>query len=183
MSSSPTIERNRRAIVEAAVHVWASDPNASLGDVARAAGVGRTTVHRHFADRGQLLAAVDEACREQFGEAARRARPESGEAMEALHRLCSEYLELGDYLALVIADQPVIDSDDWDDSEDYLVGLVERGHRDGSIDRSLSPTWVVTTLWVLIYASSSVLGSGQVSRREVTAMLEKTLGTGLRPAR
>lgn len=181
MSPTPALERNRRAIVEAAVHLWATAPQASLGEVARAAGVGRTTVHRHFPDRSRLLAAVDQACREQFDEATRRARPDEGEAMEALHRLCGEYLELGDYLALVIADQPLVDADSWDDSEDDLVALVERGHQDGSIDRSLTATWVVTCLWVLVYASSSVLRSGGVSRREVATMLEKTLGTGLRP--
>lgn len=183
MDLSPTMERTHRSIVEAAVSVWATRPTATLAEVAQAAGVGRTTLHRYFADRAQLLAAVDQACQERFGEATLRARPGEGDAMEALHRLCGEYLELGDHLALVIADQPIVDSDTWEGSDDFMVALVERGHRDGSIDRSLSATWVVTCLWVLIYASRLVLVAGGVSRREVAAMLDKTLATGFRPAR
>jgi len=85
-------------------------------------------------------------------------------------------------VSLVIADQPITDTDSWEGPEDPLIELVLRGHQDGSIDSSLSVTWVVTCLWVLMYATRLVFDVGDVSRREVTGMLDKTLATGFRPA-
>lgn len=51
-------ERNRERIVEAATRLLAQSPATSLSDIAAAAGVSRSTLHRHFPDRGALEAAV-----------------------------------------------------------------------------------------------------------------------------
>ncbi|MDQ3577436.1 MAG: TetR/AcrR family transcriptional regulator, partial [Actinomycetota bacterium] len=40
--------RTRRAILDAAISVLSRNPAASLAEVAEAAQVGRTTVHRYF---------------------------------------------------------------------------------------------------------------------------------------
>ena len=50
--------RTRRAIIDAAISVLAANPAAPLGDIAEAAGVGRSTLHRHFSERGDLMRAV-----------------------------------------------------------------------------------------------------------------------------
>ncbi|MFD2795898.1 TetR/AcrR family transcriptional regulator [Promicromonospora vindobonensis] len=51
--------RNRERLVDAARRCFAElGPNAPLEDVARAAGVSRTTLHRHFDAREDLVAAV-----------------------------------------------------------------------------------------------------------------------------
>lgn len=53
------VARNRALLLEAARTVAAqSGPDVPLDDIARAAGVSRTTLHRHFADREALAAAV-----------------------------------------------------------------------------------------------------------------------------
>ena len=58
MSESATKVRTRRAILDAAVGALARDASASLAEVASAAGVGRTTVHRYFPERADLLRAL-----------------------------------------------------------------------------------------------------------------------------
>ena len=51
--------RNRERIVAAAVKLVARDgAQASLEEIARRAGVGSATLHRHFPSRGALLEAV-----------------------------------------------------------------------------------------------------------------------------
>ena len=50
--------RTRQAIIDAAIDLLAANPACSLGDIAAAAQVGRTTLHRYFAERADLLAAV-----------------------------------------------------------------------------------------------------------------------------
>ena len=53
------VARNRRALLDAARAVVAEHgPDVPLDEIARAAGVSRTTLHRHFADRDALAAAV-----------------------------------------------------------------------------------------------------------------------------
>jgi AcrR family transcriptional regulator len=52
--------RNRKAVIEAALLALATDPNASMLDIANAAGLGRTTVYRHFENREVLIVALFE---------------------------------------------------------------------------------------------------------------------------
>lgn len=55
---SATRERTRKAILDAAVSVFASKPAATLSEIASAAKVGRTTLHRYFPERSDLVDAV-----------------------------------------------------------------------------------------------------------------------------
>ena len=49
---------SRDAIIEAAFSVFSKNPSAALADVAERAGVGRATLHRHFASRDDLMRAL-----------------------------------------------------------------------------------------------------------------------------
>jgi AcrR family transcriptional regulator len=51
-------ERTRRAILAAAGDLLQADQDASHADIARAAGVGRASVYRHFPERSDLVAAL-----------------------------------------------------------------------------------------------------------------------------
>jgi len=50
--------RNHEAIVTAAIAVLADSPQASMHEIAEASGIGRTTLYRHFPDRGSLIEAI-----------------------------------------------------------------------------------------------------------------------------
>jgi serine phosphatase RsbU (regulator of sigma subunit)/DNA-binding transcriptional ArsR family regulator len=52
--------RNRRRILDAAGKLLVQSPNASIGEIATAAGVSRSTIYRHFADRAGLVAEARE---------------------------------------------------------------------------------------------------------------------------
>jgi AcrR family transcriptional regulator len=53
------VERNRGRIVRAARHLFATEGlGVSMASVAREAGVGKATLSRHFATRGELINAV-----------------------------------------------------------------------------------------------------------------------------
>src|SRR5262245_3564813 len=50
--------REAKTLLDIAAEVLVADPSASLAEVAEAAGIGRTTLHKHYATRDDLMRAV-----------------------------------------------------------------------------------------------------------------------------
>src|SRR6202161_2334191 len=59
----------RRSLLDVAAEVLVADPSASLAQVAEAAGIGRTTLHKQYATREDLLRAVGDRAIDLFEEA------------------------------------------------------------------------------------------------------------------
>lgn len=178
---SPTARRTRRLIVDTAIETLGEHRDASLGEIAEAAGVSRSTLHRHFTDRSALLAAVDDEVRNRFDQATERARLGDGSALDALDRLIQELLQLGPVLSLIFADQPLVDPDRWDDADDRdrsMIGLVESGQARATIDPELSADWVQTAFWGLLIGAVVAIGEG-MDRRTVSNQLSRTLRNAL----
>ena len=95
-------ERNVQRIQEAAIRLWADEPNAGVADVATAAGVGRATLYRHFPTRESLLEAIRTQGLVDGEEAVQACRLDEGSATEALARLMAAWLELGDRYRVIV---------------------------------------------------------------------------------
>src|SRR4051812_49793252 len=80
-------ERNNTAIIDAALEALANDPDVSMAEIARRAGVVRATIYMHFPTRESLLDAVMENATAQVADATRGAEPERGEPKDALERV------------------------------------------------------------------------------------------------
>src|SRR3954449_10951314 len=80
-------QRSIASIVNAALEALASDPDVSMAEIARRAGVVRATIYMHFPTRESLLDAVMEHAVAQVAEATQSAEPTSGEPEEALDRV------------------------------------------------------------------------------------------------
>src|SRR5690242_19027126 len=80
-------ERSIAAIVGAALEALAEDPDVSMAESARRAGVVRATIYMHFPTREALLDAVMERATGQVADAIREAEPNRGEPKEALERV------------------------------------------------------------------------------------------------
>ena len=87
-------ERSVRAILEAAERVLAADPGASMEQIAEAAGVARTTVHRRFASRQALIEALAESAVRQLAQAVEDGRPDTAPPLVALHRITANVLRI-----------------------------------------------------------------------------------------
>lgn len=173
-----TRARTRRAILDAAVQVLSQDSAASLADVAAAADVGRTTLHRYFPERSDLLAAISTDTLERIATATTRARLDEGSAAEALDRLCQEYFELGDVLMLAFTEPHLLSGPGWEDESDSdraLYRAIERGHADGTVDPELSTAWVGAALWSLLFAAWQHNRDEGVSRHEALALCLRSL--------
>lgn len=183
LPSMPSPTRTQEAVLRAAIRVWGRDSQASLGQVAAEAGLGRTTVHRTYPDRAALVSAVDHEVREIFAAAARRARIEDGSAPEALARLVVAFLDLGDPLRLVLADAAVVDPGDWHDGEashPRLTALFRRGVDEGHFDPHLDPEWMVMTMWLLLYGAWLLYDQEELSLRDAHWLLLRTVENAVR---
>jgi len=149
--------RTRGAIVAAAIDVLATDAGASLAQVAAAAGVSRTTVHRYFPERTNLIKAVAEEVMLRVVGATERARLDQGHAQDALERACREYFGLDSALTVLFGGAVEITDEDWarcdTDPERGVAAAVARGHADGSVDPGLSAAWIELLIWALLYAA------------------------------
>lgn len=179
--------RTRQAILEAAVTVLGRRPSASLAEVAEAAQVGRTTVHRYFPDRASLEDALSLHMLDQLHGALRRARLDEGAGREAVLRAARELFDLGDMLTAMAAGDPEIwQRPEWQvehETDALLRDAVTRGHADGSIDPSLAATFITEgVLWSMLYAAMTWLNAAeQRSRHDALAMVVRTLDGALRP--
>lgn len=173
--------RSRAAILEAAVDLLNTDPDASLGAVASAAGVTRQTVYAHFASRDQLLLATVDKITEEAVAAMAAADAEAGPADEALLRV----LDAG---ALTIERHPTLlqqaslvpvaaeaDHDRHEPVADRIEAVVERGQRTGEFDDRLPTTWLVAATISLAHTASEEREAGRLSTEEAHRTLRVSL--------
>lgn len=183
---SGTRARTRRAILDAAVVVFARNRAASLSEVADAAGVGRSTLHRYFPERTVLVDALledaVEATRRAFDEAAL----DQGTPSDALDRLVHAHYDLGPRMNFLFTELP---EDSWDGNDaleaaHWPVGaLFARGQRDGVFDPDLSIEWIIRALWHLMSAGWEAVAEGAMAKHEVIGNIVGTLEFGIRGPR
>ena len=179
-------ERNTTAIVNAALQALAEDPDVSMAEIARRAGVVRATVYMHFPTRESLLDAVMEDAVRQVAEATREAEPTHGEPEEAVERvLRATWHKLSDFQTLLAINtsrlpakelhrrhQPVMT---------LFVPLIERGQKKGVFRSDLPIAWHLAMIRAIAHAASAELRSGRIDESQVEDALIATAKNALRP--
>jgi AcrR family transcriptional regulator len=87
-------ERTMRAILEAAERTLSRDPAATMEQIAEAAGVARTTVHRRFATRDALIDALAVWATQRFAAAVDSAHPDTAPPLVALYQTTANVLSV-----------------------------------------------------------------------------------------
>ena len=83
-----------RTILEAAERVLSADPAATMEQIAEAAGVARTTVHRRFATRDALIDALTAWAVGRLADAVDAAPSRSTPPLVTLHQVTANVLEV-----------------------------------------------------------------------------------------
>jgi TetR/AcrR family transcriptional regulator, mexCD-oprJ operon repressor len=94
--------RTPAAILATAARVLADRPEASTGDIAAAAGVGRATLYRYFPTREALLEALEAQAHEELAARITDAGLDRVPVPEALERLLRAFLAVSDYYIVLV---------------------------------------------------------------------------------
>lgn len=179
-------ERSISAILNAAARVLGERPDASVEDIAQAAGISRQTVYAHFASREALLGALIAQATERVVAAIDAAHLDVGRADEALVRL----MEVGwqaldtDPFLLHLAEPSVTPEQDRARHMpilDRLMQVVARGQSRGEIDPALSPTWVLSATLALGHAAGEEVRAGRMTSDEAVGALRRGIPRLVRP--
>jgi TetR/AcrR family transcriptional repressor of lfrA len=171
--------RTRKAILDAAMSVLADNPAASLGDIATAAGVGRSTLHRYFAERSDLLHALARHVHQLSNAAIEHAEPDCGPAVEALRRVVECQLDLGPIVPFIF-NEPTIGADPelaalLDTGDEVIVDVLNRASTRGAAG---PPDWPRLVFWALLEAGYQAIKRNSAPRVQIVDAIMASLTEG-----
>jgi AcrR family transcriptional regulator len=152
-------ERVPSAILEAAAGALVErGEQASMSDVAAAAGVARATVYRYFPSREALLEALGRAALQDAGERLRAARLAEVPVQEGVARAVRALVTVGDRFVVLARDRARPDTGEFDARiATPLRELLARAQGHGEVRDDVPPEWLTESLFGLIV---SVLAPG-----------------------
>ena len=184
MSVSPLNEggarsRTRNAILDAAMSVLADNPTASLGDIAAAAAVGRSTLHRYFAERTDLLHALARHVHDLGNAAIEHAEPDCGPAVEALRRVVECQLDLGPIVPFIYNEPTIAANPELatllDTGDEVIVDVLNRASMRGSAG---PPDWPRLVFWALLNAGYEAVKLNSAPRVQIVDAIMASLTEG-----
>ncbi|MFI6118936.1 TetR/AcrR family transcriptional regulator [Streptomyces sp. NPDC051064] len=146
-------ERSVRAILEAAEKVLAEDPGAPMEQIAEAAGLARTTVHRRFANRQALIDALAAAAKQQLTAAIDDAHLETAPPHVALHRATANTLRVKDAWRFTLGNPLAgndIAQDVWSEINTRSLAFLARAQREGLLAPDADLEWTRRVYYALV---------------------------------
>jgi TetR/AcrR family transcriptional regulator, mexCD-oprJ operon repressor len=179
-------ERSIEAIVNGALEALASDPDASMAEIARRAGVARATIYMHFPTREALLDAVMENATTQVADAIQAADPARGEPEEALERvLRATWQQLSQFHAVLGINIGRLSAKELRRRHlpmtTQFIPLLERGQATGVFRSDVSAEWLIAVVRAIVHAASLELQGGRLSQTDVERTMLTTALAAISP--
>lgn len=170
--------RNVEAILAAATRVLATDPDASINEIAKAAGVGRVTLYGHFDSRATLVREVVDRAIAQTDEAMGR-MDLGGDPRDALGRMLEATWHLTHrFGALVVAGSQVLPPDEMRRAHEGPMtrarGVLERGRDIGEFRDDMPIDWQLSVIQAILHGASAAVHRGEITADEAPAFVRST---------
>ncbi|GAA3392367.1 TetR/AcrR family transcriptional regulator [Cryptosporangium minutisporangium] len=172
-------ERSIARIVAAARASLSRDPDATVDDIAKAAGVGRMTLYGHFRARPELVeAALVDALRS--GEEVLGGVDLGGDARHAMTRLlASSWALVAESAALLTAAQRVLPAGRLRDlhagAAERVEELIRRGQQQGVYRTDLPITWLVNAVHYVLNGAAEEHRLGRLEAAQVAGVVTATV--------
>ncbi|GHC82607.1 TetR family transcriptional regulator [Streptomyces flavofungini] len=153
--------------------------SSTLDEVAKASGISRATLHRHFAGRDALVRALEDLGLKECELALDAARLGEGSAQDALRRLIKEIEPAAGLLAFLVTENQLFEGDDrhegWSRIDDRMAELFRRGQESGEFRIDLSTAWLTDALYGLVGAAAWAVLDGRVAAKDFSYMIAELL--------
>jgi len=173
-------ERSISAILAAAGRLLGERPDASMDDIAKAAGISRQTVYAHFPSRDTLLDALLAQVTDRVLDAIDAADLGTGPPADALVRFLEiswQALETNPFL-LHLTSAPKSPEQERDQHEPILgplEHLIRRGQQSGEFDPALPVSWLLSATIALGHAAGEEVRAGRITSDEAITTLRRTI--------
>ncbi|MGX4693254.1 TetR/AcrR family transcriptional regulator [Streptomyces sp. JNUCC 63] len=176
---------DRDHVLRSAAALLTHKATATMDEVARAAGISRATLHRHFAGREALVRALEALGIEECEAALDAARLEDGPAADAVRRLVREFEPVAGLLSFLYTENQLFEGEEqnegWARLDERISELFRRGQLSGEFRIDLTPAWLTEALFGLLASGAYVVLSGKVAPKDFHHMIvELMLGGALR---
>jgi AcrR family transcriptional regulator len=155
-------ERTVRTILEAAERVLTRDPAATMEEIAAAAGVARTTVHRRFSTREALIASLAGWASRQLEAAVDEARPDTAPPLVALYQATTNVLRVKISWGFAM-DTALAKGDEVEEIQCRILDTCDRLFRrlrdSGALRADVDPVWARRVYYALIHEACQDVGT------------------------
>ena len=174
--------RTLAAIIEAAVRVLSVDPGVTMSEVARAAGVGRATLHRHFKGKADLLRTITARCIEETNAAVLATDDPDTPAVDRLGRMLRSVIPLGDRYAFLLRLEGSQDEGLQKGHKtqlEWVRSLIGQLKAERAMAEDVPTSWAVTQVDQVIGTAWTAVSTGELSTDEAAGLALRTLLRGL----
>ncbi|RAJ79804.1 TetR family transcriptional regulator [Streptomyces sp. PsTaAH-137] len=175
---------DREQVLRNAAALLTRKSTATMDEVARAAGISRATLHRHFAGRDALVRALESLGIQECETALDLARLDEGPAEDALRRLIREMEPAAPLLAFLTTENQLFEGEGqnagWERLDGRMVALFRRGQEAGEFRIDLTPAWLCEALYGLIGSGAWAVQDGRVAAKDFSYMIAELLLGGAR---
>ncbi|EPH45821.1 TetR/AcrR family transcriptional regulator [Streptomyces aurantiacus] len=153
--------------------------SSTMDEVAKASGISRATLHRHFAGRDALIRALEELGIQECEAALNAARLDEGTAGDALRRLVKEIEPAAGLLAFLVTENQLFEGDaqheGWTRLDIRITDLFRRGQLNGEFRIDLSPVWLREALYGLVGSAAWAVLEGRVAAKDFSYLIAELL--------
>lgn len=177
------LKASRPSLLDVAAQTLVARPSSSLAQVAEAAGVSRTTLHKHYATREDLLRAVGHRAVDLWEQAVDGVDGLAGAPDGGLRALAAALIPSGPQLAFLWR-TPDLDGDAelierFKAVEERCLAVLRRARERGVLRAGVPDWWLLESFHALIYVAAESVGAGHLAPRDAPGLALDTLLRGL----
>ncbi|GAA2011461.1 TetR/AcrR family transcriptional regulator [Microbacterium ulmi] len=170
--------RSIEAIIAAATRLLAVNPDASVNEIAKAAGVGRITLYGHFDSRATLVQEVAQRAIAQTEKELAQVDVD-GDPRDALGRLLETTWHLTHrFGALVVAASQELSPEQMRRAHDEPFArarrLLERGRAAGEFRDDVPIDWQIIVIQAILHGASAAVHRGEITADAAPTLVRDT---------
>ena len=172
-------------MLKAAAAVLAKNPNAPYGELAKAIGVGRATLYRHFPKREELIRELGLYSLRQIDKEMEAIDFKNLKPLEILYAVLGVLIPMGEQFHFLSREFSLAEDKEvariYQRQMEELEQLIQFAKQAGDIAQDMPETWIARVIDSLIYTAWAAVEDGDLARSDAVGLVYRTLTAGFRP--